>query len=161
VKKNPVLSRELAPLVVACSNIFMQSHTNTHNKMAAEIADLNQKLSFYSQSFDSMGATQRAWEPVAQHAPVPTQAAQMQMQMQMQPAVAQQHQFSHSMPTQHAAPIAVAASAAGSASAAFDDATNAAHNLQKAFGSFNATGITNERMPVDMLPRSMTGGLRH
>ena len=69
MKKNPVLSRELAPLVVACSNIFMQSHTNTHNKMAAEIADLNQKLSFYSQSFDSMGATQRAWEPVAQHAP--------------------------------------------------------------------------------------------
>lgn len=156
MKKNPVLSRELAPLVVACSNIFMQSHTNTHNKMAAEIADLNQKLSFYSQSFDSMGATQRAWEPVAQHAP----PVQTHAPMQMQP-VAQQHQFAHTMPTQHATPIAVAASAAGSASAAVDDATNAAHNLQKAFGSFNATGITNERMPVDMLPRSMTSGLRH
>jgi hypothetical protein len=146
--KNPVLSRELAPLVVACSNLFQAQSNVTQTKMASEIDNLSKQISFYSQSFDTMGGpAPAAWIPKQPEpqphafAPAATPPA-----YQMQPA-----------------PLASVAASARHAPYATPDHTHlgdvraAVGNLLSSHGGFNAAGGGMEhKMPRDMLPKAST-----
>ena len=135
---DPIISRGLAPLVVACSNLIVKTNQTQQKQMASQIEDLNKQLSFYSQSFDTMNGTAGMWKP-SEQAAAPVQAMP---QYQMQ-----------APPIQVAASALTAQPAAAPRAAWHDDVSNAVSNLKTAMGGFNTTGMGDIRMPLNMLPK--------
>ena len=139
MQESPDITRMLAPMVVACSNIFETNAHNQQHAMGKEIDTLQKQLSFYSQSFEHMQAPapapvmQQQWQaPVAQAAPV------------WQPVV-QQHQVQ---------PIPVAASAHNLPNQEpMDEVGNLVNRMKSGHGGYNSNTVVNNRMPVDMMPK--------
>jgi hypothetical protein len=139
--KNPVLSRELAPMVVACSNLFQAQSNVTQTKMASEIDNLSKELSFYSHSFDAMGGAtpSAAWIPKQREAPAPAA-----MQAATQPIMA----------------VAASARPVPAAAPQFNDVRTAVGNLLSDAGGFNAAaGGMDYKMPRNMLPNPARPGV--
>ena len=150
MQESPDITRMLAPMVVACSNIF---ETNAHNQkhaMGKEIDTLQKQLSFYSQSFEHMHAPAPAQQPLFQQtAPVQQQQQWQQPaaspQVWQQPAMAPQQVVAASAHTLHP-------------TEPMDDVGSMVNRMRQGHGAYNSSTIVNNRMPVDQLPKGFFSG---
>jgi hypothetical protein len=146
MQESPDITRMLAPMVVACSNIFETNAHNQQHAMGKEIDTLQKQLSFYSQSFEHMQAPVQP-PPVVHH---------IQQQQQWQPAAAPAPVWQPVVQQQMPVPIPVAASAHTIAAQQepIDEVGNAVSRMRHGHGGYNANTVVSNRMPVDMMPKA-------
>lgn len=141
MQESPDITRMLAPMVVACSNIFEANlHTQQH-AMGKEIDTLQKQLSFYSQSFEHMQSPVQP--PIVQQAPVVQQQQYAPPPPVWQPVVQQQPAVQ---------PIPVAASV-HTLREPVDEIGSVVNRMKNGHGSYNSNTVVHNRMPADMLPK--------